>query len=201
MSSPPVILPSGTYRYEVRDGNEITVSSRITVKRDGGAVVVLEDANLGSENVKVERRLDPRTYSVVTYSAPGQNNSAITIDGNRATFTDNRGTRTILKGAPGLPSTVFDFVASSFALVPAMIAVTGAKSYNEYAFYGRPTVGRVTVVPPSGARPAGVPSTDVSIGLRENDSGEKSATLWYDPRTCVLDAMRIGNDVGFVRLR
>jgi len=208
-ASKPASLPAGTYRYESTTGGS-ALQSAITVSRDSNAVVVHEEskfANLPAvAPVVTESRLDPSTYSVESYvvsNNPEGFDPPIQISPAAATY-KVAGKPIVAKAkALGAPSWVLgDEGASMFAILPALVHATGAKTINVYypgLARGKTLAQTYTVMPTTQSRPDGIPAGDAALGLGFDPKRAPVLSIWYDPATLVMSAVKIGDETDFIR--
>lgn len=198
-------LPSQTYHYSSSEGR-VTVDSTVVVSRDAGATVVAEEAHFGPGVTTIEQRLDPKTYSVISYAMhndPEGMDPVITVSPTSAVYRLKSMPRTVARArVPGAPSWVFSDWASSFAVIPSLVHASGTKTINSYypeVFHKKALASTLWVVDASGARPNGVPAVDASLGLAERTNRKAVISIWFDPTSFVVDAVNIGDGTAFVR--
>jgi hypothetical protein len=190
------VLPSGTYAYEVRDGQAVKPPGTITItiSRDAAGIAVRDDANLDGTPTSAIRRLDPASFSVISFQVVGETDPAITISSDGARFRGRDGKiATLAPRVLNVPSIASDFSPSAFALVPAILHASGRTKINQYGYAfmtGEPTAGYIKAVPSSAQRPQGAAASDVSIGIQDDNGGVM--TLWYDPVTFVVSVVEAG---------
>ncbi|MGC1379855.1 MAG: hypothetical protein WA814_02385 [Candidatus Baltobacteraceae bacterium] len=191
----PPVLPSGTYRYAVHSDGKTTATSTVTIAHDAMSVTVTETVDLQGETYRTTRRLDPATFSTISWSGP---DDAVTIGSKSATYRSTKTTTTLAAPVDG-PAAVFDFLVAEFSTMPAMLHATGARQYNEYCVcIGGFQAKAISVVTATAPRPATVQPSDVAIAL--NAEGE-TATLWYDPQMFVLRELDFPRDrISYVRI-
>jgi len=197
----------GPYRYESTEGR-VTITSTVTVRYGGGTAVVEEAVNFGTATANIEYRLDPKTFSAVSYTMrndpEGEDPAVIVSPGGASVKTNDRGRAFVKAPEPGAPSWIFGNFASSFVPLPLLVRSTHLHSFNAYmpeVFHGKGFAFKLSVIPAAPPRPAGVPATDASIGLASAKARKPAAmvTVWYDPSTSVVDAIDIGRATAFVR--
>jgi hypothetical protein len=170
-SQPKPSAPTGPYHYESSEGS-VTIESTVKVRYGADATIVDEDVQFGHVMMNIESRLDPKTYSAMTYRMrddPEGEDPSITVSTEGASVKTQTGGGAVAKApVPGAPSWVFANYASSFVVLPLLVRATHAKTVNAYmtnVFHGRAFALRLSVIPATAARPAVIPAGDASIGL------------------------------------
>ncbi|HZV76284.1 MAG TPA: alpha/beta fold hydrolase [Candidatus Babeliales bacterium] len=174
-AAPPAapILPDGTYRYQTSIGGQSVGTSTIVIDRSGGALAVSESATLAGHALVSKRTIQEANFATTDYSATVSGKQFIvTITGNDATLTAD-GKHTTIAAAAGAPFLVSDNMVAGFALIPAMLHVTGAKQLTLACLCGAYLAVPVAVT----ERHAGGATIAV-----EGQTG----TLAFDPQTYVL---------------
>jgi hypothetical protein len=197
-------LPAGTYHYESLGEPDLNESA-VTVSRDASGVLVREVAHFGPSAI-VETRLDSATYSVVSSSVredPPMGDPSIAISRSGATYTLPAATR-VTENAPaaGAPSWIFGMFASFFTMIPAMVHATHATTVNTYfheVYRGKAHSAKLYVVDRTARRPSGVSWWDASLGLAWQPDGKPAISIWYDPKTLIVDAVDVVDRPAFLR--
>ena len=198
---------TGPFHFESTERN-ITIDSTVNVRYGSQATVVDEDVQFGQVTAHVEYRVDPKTYSAVSYAIrndPEEEEPSLTVSPAGASVTTKTGGHAVAKApVPGAPSWVFGNYASSFVVLPWLVRATRPQSVNAFmpsVFHGKATALRLSVIPPTAARPAGIPAGDASISLGPSNARKRPSmvTVWYDPETSVADSVSIGGATAFVR--
>jgi len=197
----------GPFHYESTEGN-VTINSTVDVRYDKGAAIVGEAVNFGTASANIENRLDPKTFSTISYTMrndpEGIDPIVIVTPSGASVKTNDRGGAVVNAPVPGAPSFVFGNYASSFVLLPSLVRATHPRTINAYmptVFHGKALAMKLSVFPSASQRPTTVPQGDVAIGFAPPSARKRVAmlTLWYDPATSVVDAINIGNATAFLR--
>lgn len=201
----PAAGPTGPYHYESTEGG-VTIDSTLTVRYDPSAAVVDEDVRFGQVTANVENRLDPKTFSAITYvmrNDPEQIDPSISVSAAGASFkTKTRGNAVAKAPVPGAPAWVFGNYASSFVMLPSLVRATHPRNINAYmtsVFHGKAFAMKLSVIPPTEKRPSGIPPEDLAISLGSARRPMALVTVWYDPSTLVVDGVNIAGGTAFVR--
>ena len=186
--------PDGTYTYAIDIAGQIS-NATVTVKRDSNGLHVSEAASFPPRSDSASLTLDPVTLTPISYQGtydlqsptPTSVTFAFNLQGVSVTI-DGQSSQSIspISGAPKF--VVLDGAQpSGFVMLPAiaaltsdttMTAVMGANA-SAYPI----TIARNLKV----TRPAGVPAGDTSISL----INPTALTVWYDPRTFVMDQLDV----------
>lgn len=178
------LLPTGTYRYEMSIGGHTVGGSTIVVRRRGAVVEIAESGTLAGRAIISDRKIREAGFTTLSYVADvGGKHLVLTIAGNQAILNGSASSAKI-EAAAGAPFLVSDNMAAGFALIPATLAVTGAKQLTLACLCGAFLAVPVTVTGHQAAAAAGVPPGDAALAVGMEGV---AATLWYDPRSYVLD--------------
>jgi hypothetical protein len=199
--------PGGPYHYESTEGG-VTIDSTVNVHYGSGAAVVNEDVHFGPATADIENRVDPKTFSAISYTMRNDPEGidpsvVVSVDG-ASVKTNDRGRAVIKAPVPGAPSWVFGNYASSFVLLPSLIRATHPRTINAYmptVFHGKGFALNLSVIPATSDRPAAVPQGDTAIALGSPNGRKRVSmlTVWYDPETSVVDAINMAGATTFVR--
>jgi uncharacterized protein len=182
------LLPSGTYRYDTTIGGHSVGGSTIVIRRAGGTLDIGESATLMGQSLISERKIKAASFATLSYHADaGGKHYVLTIAGNDATLTGGEQPVKIAAAA-GAPLLVSDNMAAGFALMPATLAMTGAKTLTLACLCGAFVAVPVDVTGHPAPAPASVPPGDA--GLTVTVEGQ-TATLWFNPQTYVLDRFEL----------
>ena len=198
--------PTGPYHYESTEAG-VTVDSTVKLRFDADATVVDEEVHIGQVTANIESRLDPKTFSTLTYAIhndPERNDPSISVTTQGASVKTTRGAAAVKAPVPGAPSWIFGNYASSFIMLPSLERATRAHTTNAYmptVFRDKAFALKLFVIPATQKPPAGVPTADASISLGpEVRKRPAMVTVWYDPVTSVVDAVTIGTGAPFMRM-
>jgi dienelactone hydrolase len=172
-AGPAIVLPDGTYRYRITVRGSVS-SSTVVVRHESGLIVIEESASMAGVPIVTQRRIDSSTFATLSYTIDtGAAHAVVTIAGNEATVTQGNFRETV-RAAAGAPFIVTENLLAAWAQLPATLHAAGTK--------------KVTFACPCGEFVA-IPLTVVSDRagvLRVHGSDGVDATLWYDPRTFVV---------------
>lgn len=168
------ILPEGTYRYGITIGGNSVGTSTIVIRRDGGVIAIGESASVAGTTLVSHRKIDEASFATLAYTVDfGRKHAAVAVSGNAATVTQD-GVSTRFPATPDAPFVVGDNRVAGFAVMPAMLHVTGAKKLTLACVCG----GAFAVIPVTVVRNRdGVVTTSME---------GTPVVLNYDPRTYVL---------------
>jgi hypothetical protein len=197
----------GPYHYESTEGG-VTITSTVNVHYGADAAVVDEDVKFGQVTASIENRLDPKTFSAISYTMrndpEGLDPVIVVSPGGASVKMNDRGGAVVKAPAPGAPSWILGNYASSFVLLPSLVRATHPQALNAYmptVFHGKGFAFKLSVVPTTPARPAAVPAGDASISLGRFNSRKRlpMVTVWYDPASSVVDEIDMAGTTAFVR--
>ncbi len=182
-SMPP---PDGTYGYTLTQRGAKIGTSTIVFKTVGRNVAVQERADLGSLQVTTTTSLEAGTLREISYegSSPQQGAFSADVSANGVTLRISNAT-VPLSAVGGLPLVIADGLVSSAALIPAIVHATETRTLTIAALNGGKAFAasvESAVIPP----PSGIPPSDAAMKLTYAGA---TATLWYEPKTLVLDAL------------
>ncbi len=185
LAATPPALPDGTYRYEIRVGNQAVGKSTIVISRDGGHINIGESASLAGTALVSHRSIEEPGFATISYEEDaGGEHIVVTILGNQATLTQNNVTAKIV-AEPNAPFLVSDNMAAGFGQIPAALHATGEKQLTLACVCGTFVAVPFKVLDaPAPARPPGVPERDAAVTIAIEGA---TATLWFDPQSYVLD--------------
>lgn len=187
----------GTYTYVTNLNGAQVLKTAVTVTHDPAGTTVLSESGTGTMNgrsgsVSDTLTLDP-TLSPISYSANASLADSRSMQANLA-FNGDRATQTgdVTKTYALVPSAkhfvVLDFgpFAGYFALPAQMQAWSDQPVMAIVPLYAQ---GAAIVVDKSLTpdRPKTVPSTDAQISVKS----PVQLTVWYDPKTLVVDEMDV----------
>ncbi len=179
--------PDGTYYYTLTRQGVMIGSSEIVFKTLPAALTVQERADLGSLQATTMTSLDAATLNETAYGGVSPQQGSFGATFTKDSLTINSGsTRIPLQESGGLPMLLSDGLVSSLALLPAIVHATGKASFTIAAINGAksyPASVSTSNVP----LPSDVPKTDAAMTLTYAGG---AVTLWYDPKTFVLDLAR-----------
>ncbi len=184
----PARPPDGTYTYAITRAGAKIGTSVLAFKTSGSMLTVQERADLGALQATTNTVLDGNTLQETAYNgtSPQQGSFSVTFENGGVTI-HSGSTAVPLQAVGGQPIVVADGLVSSAALIPAIMhASSTAKSFTLAALNGgkafAASSGSTTARPPQG-----VPQTDAAMTLTYAGA---TATLWYDPKTNVLDLLQ-----------
>ncbi len=197
VATPAVAPPDGTYNYvSSMNGTPIGKTS-IVVKRDDAGDIVLTETGAGSmsgqsgtikDTLQLDPTLAPSAYASAASIAQGKSMKAtVAFKGTQATQTGD------ITAKYDLAADAKHFVLldlgpfSGFFVLPAqMQAWNNAPAIAVMPMYGRgfPMTPDTALKPD---RPANVPPADSAISF----SNMTQVTLWYDPKTLVVDQLDV----------
>lgn len=204
-ATPPVLPPDGTYTY-VSTMNGTTVgTTAITVSRNSGGIILTEkgggsfngESGTIEDTLNLDNTLAPSAYSASASLGERALKSALTFNSGSATETGDAGTKTYDLTAGATHFVILDLGPFSgwFAL-PAQMAAWN----NAPAIAIAPALGHGFPLAPAPApasqRPKTVPAADASIDV----TSPVGFTVWYDPKTLIVDRVEIPTQ-GFVVTR
>lgn len=183
------ILPEGTYRYGITIGGNSVGTSTIVIRRDGGVIAIGESASVAGTTLVSNRKIDEASFATLAYTVDfGRKHAAVAVLRNAATVTQD-GVSTRFPAPPDAPFVVGDNRVAGFAVMPAMLHVTGAKKLTLACVCG----GAFAVIPVTVVRNRdGVVTTSME---------GTSVVLNYDPRTYVLGRADVPSQEGSMILR
>jgi hypothetical protein len=200
-------MPGGPYHYESTEGG-VTIESTVNVHYGADAAVVDEDVQFGPATAHIESRLDPKTFSAISYTMrndpDGEDPSIAVSAGGASVKTNDRGGAIVKPPVPGAPSWIFANYASSFVLLPSLVRAANPRIVNAYmptVFHGKGFAMKLSVIPTTDTRPAAVPTSDESVSLGSSNARKhlSMVTVWYDPGTSAVDAINIAGATAFAR--
>jgi hypothetical protein len=191
----PVTPPDGTYHYALTLAGETLGKNSITVSRDAAGNVVLSETGSGNMNGQtgsvqdtftLDSALAPSFYQSVASVADSRNmHTTLTFSGNQAKQSgDVTKTYTLTHDAKHFVMLDFVSFAGFFALPAQMQAWSNPPVCAIVPMYAR--LASITVDPSMKPdRPTTVPAGDVQISVAK----PVQFTLWYDPKTLVVDEL------------
>lgn len=191
----PVAPPDGTYTYRSSmNGTEIGKTS-ITVAH-GPSGIVLTEKGGGSYNgesgtiqdsLSLDNTLAPSSYNASAVFGERAMKATLSFNGAHATETGDAGTKTYDLVADAKHFVVLDLGPfSGWFVLPAQMTAWS----NAPAIAIAPAMAHGFPLAPAAMtpeRPKTVPATDASIGV----TSPVPFTLWYDPKTLVVDELEI----------
>lgn len=191
----PAAPPDGVYKYALTLAGQTLGTNAITVSRDTAGNVVLSETGSGSMNgqsgsvqdtLTLGADLAPAAYQSVSSIADSRNlRAAVTFTGDRAQQTgDVTKTYTLSPDAKHFVMLDLGPFTGFFALPAQMAAWNDPPVYAVVPLYAH---GSPLALDPSAKpqRPSTVPVSDAQISV----SKPLPFTLWYDPKTFVVDEM------------
>lgn len=190
----------GTYTYLMSLNGSQVLKSAVTVKRDVTGKVVLSESGSGSLNgrsgsisdtLTLDPELSPVGYSALASLADSRSmQSALAFNGGEARQSGDV-TKTYDLVADAKHFVVLDFGPFSgyFALPAQMQAWNNAPVVAIMPMYaqGMPITIDKNIAPD---RPKAVPASDAQISVKS----PVLFTVWYDPRTLVVDEMDVPSE-------
>jgi hypothetical protein len=188
--------PDGTYTYDIAYGGQVT-SATVTIKRDAVGLHVDEDTSIASKTATASLALDLTTLAPISYVAsynPGSSSPssvAISFNGQGASETvDGQTSQPIgiapLVGAPKL--IVLDgALLAGFVVLPAIASNTSDNSMTAIVAANGTAYPIVIDRKLKAAHPTTVPAGDTSVSVIT----PTAFTIWYDPRTFVMDELDV----------
>lgn len=179
------VLPSGTYTYSIAERGNVESGSTIVVTRSPGTIVVSEHSVPMEGGEVTQRTFDETTHAAknFTLGVDGKTYVTLTFAGASATL-EQGGSTTTIAGTPNAPFAVLDpNVAGIFAL-PMQLQPPSSGRLTLVSLVMGTSTSLMTSAPGSASRPPHVPPTDASTDVVIDG---KTGTLWYDPKSAVLD--------------
>lgn len=188
--------PDGTYTYDIATGGQVS-SATVTIKRDAVGLHVDENTSIASKSATATLVLDPMTLAPISYVAaynPGSANPssvAISFNGQSASETvDGQSGQPIgiapLVGAPKM--LVLDgALLAGFVVLPAIASSSSDNSMTAIVAANGTAYPIVIDRKLKAAHPATVPAGDTSVSVIT----PTAFTIWYDPRTLVMDELDV----------
>lgn len=177
-----VIPPDGTYTYTLDRAGATSITTQVVFARNASGLDVREHADMQG-GISTARTFDAalieRGYHLDAAGAALQ----IDFAPIHATFQYN-GQSQDFPIPKGVPPLVIDGLFAPAAILPAMIASTGAAHFAALTTRNPQVIDVPIDATAHPNRPDGVPSGDVSLGLTVMG---QTQTLWYNPGTNVLD--------------
>jgi hypothetical protein len=187
-------LPDGTYEYKIIESGKPLASSTIRVSRSSDLLVIEEHSSPMEATEWSRRTLDPSTFATRSFADDSDGNriATLTIDGDTATLQQHdvlrNGVSTTKLSAPrGAPfAGVLDLNVGFFFHLPATLHVMRTATLT-MAVYGFKNYAAPLLVSAGTAKqPEGVVKSSAGFAVRVDKA---NCTLWYDPRTFVLNEL------------
>jgi hypothetical protein len=188
--------PDGTYTYDIVTGGLVS-SATVTIKRDAVGLHVDETTAIASKTATASLVLDPTTLNPISYVAaynPGSSTPssvAIAFNGQGASETvDEQSGQPIsiapLNGAPKM--IVLDgALLAGFVAFPAIASISSDNSMTAIVAANGTAYPIVIDRKLKAAHPTTVPAGDTSVSVIT----PTAFTIWYDPRTFVMDELDV----------
>ena len=174
-----LVLPDGTYRYDITIGGQSVGTSTVVIRRDGGAIAIGESAALAGTAVLSSRTIDESTFATVSYTGEaGGKRATVAIVGNEAAVVQN-GVSAKFAASSDAPIVVSDNRVAGFAQMPATLHVTGARKLTLACVCG----GQFVLLP--------VTVVGNSSGILTISVQSTTIALHYDSQSFVLQRAEI----------
>jgi hypothetical protein len=197
-----VFAPDGTYEYTLRQGATTLATSTVTIKRSGSVISLRESQTIAEPAVgNVQLNADesvladsftPLSFSGTTVSSGKTQEVKFAYSNNAGFFTVN-GERLVVpvRMIPGTQAMIIQdqTLVLSFLTLPSVLQATRANAITVAV----PTASRVNAITVDAApqtKPSTVPAADVAVAIAASN-GSTSFSVWYDPRTGVIDEIDV----------
>src|SRR5271166_6259001 len=191
--------PDGTYSYALRQGSTTVATSTVTVKRSGSVIGIhesesVQDPTLGTVQVSADQSvvaesLAPLSYSVENLASGKTTTVKLAMAGSTGAFYANGERLSVpVRLLPDSQAMMVQdqTLVLSFLCLPGLVQSLKATALTQVA----PTAGSIHLMrvdPAPQVKPSGVPAADVGVGI----ASPVSFTVWYDPRTGVVDEIDV----------